>query len=395
MSGAGRADIHALADATVRLCQDFYQTREPIELYRPAFDESDETAIARVLSSGWVAMGGEPVHHFEQAIKTHIGVAHAVATHNATAGLDLALKALRVGPGDLVITQSNTFIAPVNAIVYQSATPFFIDVDTDTLGMSPVALAAFFEHECEQKDGQLVWRATQQRVAACLPVHVLGLPCRITEIQALCDAMQVPVVEDAAEALGSAWHDGTSMRPCGSLGQVGVISFNANKIITTGSGGMVLTDDEALAHTIRHWSRLAKVSHPYRTEFDAVGYNHGMPAINASLGLAQWSKFDRIMASKKALAQQYRDLCNNHPNVSMAEPIEGAIGNDWMVAMIFDQPEAADAFIQDTRAQGVLTRPLWQPLHQSCVYNKAPRSDLTNTEWLSKRVVQLPSAPCL
>ncbi len=387
--------VSETTQAIVSVCRDFYQADEPIELYRPSFDQSEVQALSDVLASGWVAMGGAPVAQFEQTLAAFIGVEHAVATIHATAALHLSLECLGVGPDDLVITQANTFIAPVNAIRYVGAMPYFIDVDQDTMGMSAKALAAFIETECEHRDGGLHYRATGQRIGACLPVHVLGLPCRIQAIRALCDEVGLPLIEDAAEALGSAVKEDRAIQRCGSFGDVGVVSFNANKLITTGSGGVLLTNDHALADRARHLSRVAKQPHAYEAKFDKVGYNYGMPALNASLGLAQWQKLGEIQASKRALAEQYQSALTPMKGVKFIEPVEQAISNDWIMALVFDQPDQAHAFIQSTHRLGVLTRPLWQPLNQSLAHEQSPRSALPNTEWLYGRVVQLPSWPML
>lgn len=395
MSDSNSHSISDIAHAIVSVCREFYQTDDPIELYRPSFDHTDLDALGEVLASGWVAMGGAPVAEFEKTLAEFIGVKHAAATIHATAALHLGLQCLGVGPDDLVITQANTFIAPVNAIRYVGATPYFIDVDQDTMGMSPDALKDFLETQCTHRDGGLYDKATGQRIAACLPVHVLGLPCRIQAIQTLCDEVGLPLIEDAAEALGSGVKEGHVIQRCGSFGEMGVLSFNANKLITTGSGGVLLTDNEALANRARHLSRVAKVPHPYQAQFDAVGYNYGMPSLNAGLGLAQWQKLAEIQASKRALAEHYQAALTSMEGVNLMAPIEHATGNDWIMAVVFDRPDQARQFIESTRELGVLTRPLWQPLHQSVAHRHSPRSALPNTEWLYDRVVQLPSWPVL
>lgn len=393
MTGAGRADIEALADATVRLCQDFYQTDEPIELYRPAFDVSDEKAIAEVLASGWVAMGGDRVGKFEQLIAKRVGRRDGLATIHATAALELGLRGLDVQAGDGVITQANTFIAPVNAISYLGATPFFIDVDKDTLGMSPKALSAFIETECERRSDRLYHRRTGQRMAACLPVHALGLPARIHELVAVCERHRIPLLEDAAEALGSGWMIEGVFQPCGHFGQASVVSFNANKIMTTGSGGMLLSNDVDWLASIRHSAKIAKIPHAYETAFDAVGYNFAMPNLNAALGISQFQKLDRMLEAKQTLDNRYQALVRDVDGVDVLQSPPTSQSNHWIHALLFEEPEEAQHFIEHTRSAGVLTRPLWTPLHQLAPYRDAPRTSLPVTEWLAPRVVQLPSAP--
>jgi len=393
MSGSGRADIAALADATVDLCRDFYQTTESIELYRPAFDASDEKAIAQVLASGWLAMGGDRVGEFEKLIAKRVGRQNGLATIHATAALELGLRGLEVQAGDGVITQANTFIAPVNAISYLGATPFFIDVDKDTLGMSPRALSAFIETECERRGDRLYHRCTGQRMAACLPVHALGFPARIHELVAVCEREQIPVLEDAAEALGSGWMIDGVFHPCGGFGQASVVSFNANKIMTTGSGGMLLSNDAEWLTSIRHLAKIAKIPHAYETAFDAVGYNFAMPNLNAALGVSQYQKLDRMLQAKQALDIRYQSLVRDIDGLGVLQSPPDSQNNHWIHALLFESPEEAKKFIKHTRSRGVLTRPLWTPLHQLAPYRGAPRTSLPVTEWLAPRVVQLPSAP--
>jgi len=340
-------------------------------------------------------MGGDRVEPFEQLIAKEVHRRHGLATIHATAALELALRALGVGPDDLVITQSNTFIAPINAISYLGAKPIFLDVDKDTLGMSPNALADFLQKECHLQDKALHHTPTGQRIRACLPVHALGLPARMPELVALCNAHQLPVVEDAAEALGSGWIIDDRFHPCGSFGTWSVISFNANKIITTGSGGMLLGDDEKAMASTRHLAKIAKIAHPYRSAFDEVGYNFAMPNLNAAIGLAQHQKLDAIQASKKALAQAYDRIFCDFDGASLIQAPPQAVYNHWILGALFDRPEHAKDFIEKTREKGVLTRPLWQPIHQAIPYQSAPRGDLAHTEWLADRVVQLPSWPVL
>lgn len=387
--------INDLTTTFVSLCRDFYQTNGPIELYRPSFDSSEAQAVADVLATGWVAMGGQTVAAFEKRLAEYVGVDHAVATINATAALHLSLQCLGVGPNDLVITQANTFIAPVNAIRYVGAHPYFVDVDQDTLGMSADALAAFLSDECEQGREGVYHRASGRPIKACLPVHVLGLPCRIESIASICKTYGLCLIEDAAEALGSGLMGSSGLKQCGSFGDAGVVSFNANKLITTGSGGVLLTNDTALAEQARHLSRIAKVPHAFEAKFDEVGYNYGMPALNAAIGLAQWPKLDQIIKSKRELASRYRSAVAPFSGVKMIEPVEPAISNDWIMALMFEAAHEAQQFIEATREQGVKTRPLWQPLHDSPAYRAFQRSMLPHTERLSERVVQLPSSPIL
>lgn len=384
-----------LASALARSIDEFYSalnhSKRPIELYMPHFDGCDVEAIEGVLASGWVAMGGEAVACFEKTIAEYVGVSHAVATVNATAALHLSLILSGTGSNDAVITQSNTFVAPANAIRYSGAEPIFVDIDPDDLGMSPVALERFLHQETELTDGDCIHKATGRRIKAVVPVHVLGHPVDMTAIVAVAHQHRLIVIEDAAEALGSSILVGGHQKRCGSLGDVGVLSFNANKFITTGAGGMLLTDDEVLAQQARHLSRLAKTTRQDRNEFDGVGYNYGMPNLNAALGLAQWKKFDELWAAKQALNLHYETILNSFPEASLVSGRATACSNQWMNAVVFEAEDAARGALAYLRSQSIMARGLWQPLHQSAAYQDCPRDSMQHTDSMTNRVILLPS----
>ena len=363
------------------------------ELYRPVFDESERQALDACLASGWVAMGGDGVEQFEARIAEYCGVPHAVGTVNATAALHLGLLGVGVQPGSLVITQSNTFVAPINAIRYCQADPIYMDIERESLGMSASALERFFDQETEMRSGVCHHIASKRPIGACLPVHVLGFPVAMPEIMSLCRLHGVPVVEDAAEALGSAINAGQGARACGAWGDVGIISFNANKLITTGAGGMLLTSDGQLAERARHLSRIAKVAHPYETQFDAVGFNYGLPNLNAAIGLAQLDKLPKIWAAKQALAEVYKNLIAPKSGVKAITGRAETMPNHWINAMALDDPGQVPIFIEAARALGLMVRPLWKPLHLLPAHRAMFGESLPNTEWAYQSVVQLPSSP--
>jgi perosamine synthetase len=253
------------------------------------------------IDSNFVSSVGEKVNEFEQRIAAFTGAAHAVATVNGTAALHVALQLAGVQRGDEVLTQALTFVATCNAVSYLSARPVFLDVDRDTLGLSPEAVERFLTRETVQRDGCCFNRKTGARIAACVPMHTFGFPCRIGEIIAVCDAFGVPVVEDAAESLGSF----VGGRHTGTFGRMGTLSFNGNKIITTGGGGMLLTDDADLARKAKHLTTTAKLPHAYEFVHDEIGYNYRLPNLNAALGCAQMERLPDMLSAKRAVADRY------------------------------------------------------------------------------------------
>jgi perosamine synthetase len=362
------------------------KTVKMLPLHEPVFGGNEWAYVKECLDTGWVSSAGSFVDRFEADLARVSGVKYAVATVNGTAALDLALKILGVGPGDEVIVPSLTFIATVNAVAYQGATPLFLDVEESTFGLNPDALAEFFAAETESRAGICVRRASGHRVAACVPMHALGHPVRLEPLLAACAARGVPVIEDAAESLGSSWHG----RPLGGFGRVGTLSFNGNKIATTGGGGALVTDDEALARRAKHLSTQAK-SDADAFWHDAVGFNYRLPNINAALGCAQLEQLDGFVARKRRIAELYRERFRGTPLRLAWEP-EGARSNFWLNTVIAPTSEDAARALAVLKARGFGARPLWAPAHLQPMYASAPRGALTVTERLWKTSVSLPSS---
>lgn len=358
-----------------------------IPLHRPVFEGNERQYLVDCIDSNFVSSVGAKVTEFEQQIAAFTGVPHAVATVNGTAALHVALQLAGVGRDDAVITQALTFIATCNAIRYCGAHPVFVDVDRDTLGLSPEALRRFFDQHAERRDGQTRHKATGRRLAACVPMHTFGLPCRIEEIIALCDQYDIPVVEDAAESLGS--YVGT--RHTGRFGRLGVLSFNGNKIITTGGGGMILTEDTDLAARAKHLTTTAKIPHPYEFVHDEVGYNYRLPNLNAALGCAQMERLPQMLAIKADIAARYAALFATL-GIPFIQAPPGTTANYWLNAIRFDALAERDAFLDYSNAQGVMTRPIWRLMHRLAMYSDCFHDDLSHSIWLEKRVVNIPSS---
>ena len=359
-----------------------------IPLHEPRLGAREKACVLEALDSGFVSSVGRHVGDFETAVSAYTGAAFAVAAVNGTSALHVALRLAGVQPGEAVITQSLSFVATCNAIRYCNAEPVFVDVERATLGMSPESLEAWLDAHAERGDDGLCRnRATGQVIRACVPMHTLGHPVRIERIATVCEAWGLELVEDAAESLGS-FDQG---RHTGLRGRLGVLSFNGNKIITTGGGGMILTDDAALAARARHLTTTAKTPHPYRFDHDEVGFNYRMPALNAALGCAQMEALPGFLEQKRALAERYRAWFEGQGVAFVVEP-SGARSNYWLNAFFADDRAQRDALLEATNAQGVMTRPLWTPMHRLPMYASCPRADLPETEWLEARLVNIPSS---
>jgi len=371
---------------------------QPIALHEPDFSGTQAWAYVRdCLDSGWVSTAGQWVSRFEQELCARTGAEHAVAVTNGTVALRLALHLLGVSAGDEVLLPPLSFVATANTVAHLGAMPHFVDVEAGSLGMDPAALAARLEAVAERRESGVFNRRTGRRLAAVLPVHVFGHPARIHELRALAEAWGLPLVEDAAEALGS-WRDGTH---CGLFGAVGTLSFNGNKLITTGGGGALLTQSAELAQRARHLSTTAKLPHPWAFEHDAVGWNDRLPNLNAALGVAQLEDLDRRLTAKRRLAERYAAAFENLPSVDLVAEPEGCRSNHWLVTLRFlsDDPALAEAerlqVLEEAHAQGLLLRPVWRLLHQLPMYAQAPRGELTMAEDQACRLLNLPSSPQL
>jgi aminotransferase in exopolysaccharide biosynthesis len=320
-----------------------------------------------------------------------------VAVTNGTVALRLGLHLLGVRAGDEVLLPPLSFVATANAVAQLGAVPHFVDVESGTLGLDPVALQHRLEAVAEQRADALYNRDTGRRLAALLPVHVFGHPARLTELVPLAEKWGLPVLEDAAEALGS-WRDETH---CGLFGAAGCLSFNGNKLITTGGGGALLTNDRELAERARHLSTTAKLPHPWAFEHDAVAWNDRLPNLNAALGVAQIEDLPRRLEAKRKLAQRYADAFAEVPDVELVAEPPGCRSNNWLVSLRFTQADPAEAeaqrmtVLEAAHAEGLLLRPVWRLLHQLPMFVQSPRGPLPVAEDQAPRLLNLPSSPQL
>lgn len=371
----------------IEFIRDHYRSNDPIPLHAPVFGGHEREYLLKTIDSTFVSSVGPFVDRFEREIEAYTGSPRAVATVNGTAALHIALKLAGVAPGDLVLTQPLTFVATCNAIAYCGAEPVFVDVDRHTLGLSPLALEAWLdEHARLDTDGICRSRTDHRVLRCCVPMHTFGFPVDLGGLVEVCARWNLTIVEDAAESLGSLYHG----RHTGTFGLLGTLSFNGNKIITTGGGGMILAN-EPLAARARHLTTTAKTPHPYEYVHDEIGYNYRLPNLNAALGCAQLEQIETFVAAKRALADSYAALLADSPLQFVREPA-GCRANYWLNTVICETPAQRDALLEHTNAQGVMTRPIWRLMHKLPMYAHCHHGALDNAECLEARVVNLPSS---
>lgn len=375
----------------VDFIQDLYQTKEFLPLHEPRFIGNEKKYVNETIDSTFVSSVGKFVTQFEEMVAAFSGAKYAVATSNGTSALHIGLKLVGVDAECEVITQPLTFIATTNAISYCNAKPVFVDVDRDTLGLSPKKLQEFLEEFARvDEDGNCRNKVTNKIIKACVPMHTFGHPCKIDEIVKICDSYNIAVVEDAAESLGS-YYKG---KHTGSFGKVGVFSFNGNKIITTGGGGMLVTDDEELAKKAKHITTTAKVPHPYEYIHDEVGYNYRLTNLAAAMGVGQMENIEFFVAKQRELAKRYDNFFQNTDIEFIKEP-KDANSNYWLNAVVMKDKNERDAFLKYTNDNAIMTRSIWRLMNKLEMFEDAQTGDLSNAEWLEDRVVNISSSVIL
>jgi len=372
----------------ISFIRNLYQTTEFIPLHEPKFFGNEKAYVIDCIDSTFVSSVGKYVDRFEQEMAKYTGARYAVATVNGTAALHIALKLAGVNQDDEVITQSLSFVATCNAISYCGAKPVFVDVDRATLGMSPDSLHFFLSTNTIQASGGCINKTTGRKISAVVPMHTFGLPCRVDEIANICEEFGITLIEDTAESLGS-YYKG---KHTGTIGKLAAFSFNGNKTITTGGGGMIITDDETLAKRAKHITTTAKQPHPYEFIHDEIGYNYRLPNINAALGCAQMESLPRLLESKRSIAREYAKFFSASKNIAfISEPAQSE-PNHWLNALILEDKQARDVFLKELNEAGVMSRPIWRLMNELPMFKACQASDLTNAKWLEERVVNIPSS---
>lgn len=373
--------------------RELYNNKEGfIPLHEPRFVGNEKQYLLRCIDSGFVSSVGEFVDLFEKEIAKFCGSKYAIAATNGTSALHAALHALNVNAQCEVITQSLSFIATSNAIAYTGATPVYIDVDLDTMGLSPHALKTFLESYGIKKGNITYNKQSGKIIKACVPMHTFGHPARIQEIKAICDEWGVLLLEDAAESLGSYVLNEDSQIHTGTFGICGILSFNGNKTITCGGGGIILTQDETLAKKLKHLTTTAKIPHPYEYEHDMLGFNYRLPNINAALALAQLEQLPAFLRDKQDITKEYEAFFATQSHCSFMGARVGTQPNFWLNALLLDSKSLRDEFLEQSNAQGIMTRPIWKLNNELNMYRHCQSDELKNAIFLRDRLVNIPSS---
>ncbi len=358
-----------------------------IPLHEPRFHGREREFVQQSIDSTYVSSSGEYIDRLEEMMCQITGSGYAIATVNGTSALHVALLLAGVKRDEEVITQSVSFIATANAISYCGASPVFLDVDKDTMGLSAKSLDNFLQQHTEQIGNHCINRLTGKRIAAVVPMHTFGNPVRIDEVISICNANNLPVVEDAAESLGSYY----KKQHTGTFGKLGAFSFNGNKIVTAGGGGAIVTNDEDLAKRAKHLTTTAKVMHPWEYIHDQIGFNYRMPNLNAALACAQLEQLDDFIQKKRDLAVQYQQFCAEQGITIMAEP-PNAKSNYWLNALCLADKIERDLVLNYLNDQGIMARPIWKLLNTMPMYSSCYSDDQVNSVWLSDRIINIPSS---
>ncbi len=374
-------------EKTINFINELYG-QENVPLSVPRFIGNEKKYLEECIDTTFVSSVGQFVDRFEKDMAAYTGAKRAVVCVNGTNALHMAMMLAGVERDDEVLTQALTFIATCNAISYIGAHPVFIDVDKSTMGLSPDAVKEWLHKNAEIKDGQCYDKQTGRRVKACVPMHTFGHPVRIEELAAVCAEWHIELVEDAAESIGSKYKGVHT----GLFGKVGALSFNGNKTITTGGGGMLLFMDEELGALAKHLTTQAKVSHRWEFKHDHIGYNYRMPNINAALGCAQLEHLDEYIADKRATAAAYAEYFKNIDGIEFFTEPENAFSNYWLNVVILKDHEAQLNFLQETNDNGVMTRPIWELMNRLPMFEHCQHDSLENTIYFADRVVNIPSS---
>ncbi|EAL7595544.1 aminotransferase LegC [Campylobacter jejuni] len=362
--------------------------KENIALHEPCFIGNEKKYLLECIDSGFVSSVGEFVTRFEEALKEKTKARFVIATNTGTAALHIALLANGVDENCEVITQSISFVATANAIAYTGAKPIFLDIDENTLSLSPKALEHFLENETYQKDNLSYNKTTHKAIKACIIMHTFGLSAHIKALKELCEKYHILLIEDAAEALGSTYEN----KALGTFGKCGILSFNGNKIITGGCGGAILSDDENLAKLAKHLSTTAKIPHPYEYDHDRIAYNYRLCNVNAAILLAGLENLEFFLENKRELAKIYKDFFKNHNKCEFIDEKSNEKSNFWLNTLLFKDENLRDIFLKECLENKIFSRPIWKSLPSLKAFQNCQSDELINTKNLEKRLVNLPSS---
>lgn len=372
----------------IKLVRDIYQTNDFIPLHAPVFKGKEKSYVVETIESTFVSSVGEFVNQFEQQIEAYTGCTQAIATVNGTAALHTALYMANVQAGDLVLTQALTFVATCNALYHLGAQPVFIDIEHTSFSLCPLATQAWLKDNAElDSQGNCIHKTTGAKIKALMPMHTFGHSAQLDELLIIAQEWRLTLIEDAAESLGSFY----KKKHTGTYGRFAALSFNGNKIITTGGGGMLLCNDSEDGKQAKHLTTTAKQPHPYEFYHDQAGFNYRLPNLNAALGCAQMEQLESFLANKRQVAQQYKEFFAGTDYRFIEEP-SYAKSNYWLNAVYCPNTTARDELLKITNEQGVMTRPVWQLMHRLPMFKDALRGDLTQSELAEAHLVNLPSS---
>jgi aminotransferase in exopolysaccharide biosynthesis len=358
-----------------------------VPLHAPIFRGNEKEYLIDTINTTFVSSVGAYVDRFEVMMTEITKTQKAIAVVNGTSGIQVALQLVGVKNNDEVLTQALTFVATANAIAYNNAHPVFIDVDLDTMGLSPKALQTFLEQYGELRENGCFNKKTGRKIAACLPMHTFGFPVHLNEIITVCNQWKIPVIEDAAESLGSEYHN----KPTGSFGDVAVFSFNGNKIVTAGGGGAIVTNNVALGDKAKHLTTTAKTTHPYEYFHDEIGFNYRMPNLNAALACAQLEQLNDFLYDKRNLAQQYVAFFENK-GIKFRTETPNTKANYWLMCVELENKKEREFFLKQTNDAKVMTRPIWQLMFRLPMYQDCQKDEQVNAIFLEDRIVNIPSS---
>ncbi len=370
----------------VSFVKSIYPDQVPVPLHAPVFLGNEKEYLSDCITTTFVSYVGKYVERFEEQMQEFTGAKYAVATVNGTVALQIALMIAGVQSEDEVITQPLTFVATANAIRHSGAVPAFVDVDMETMGMCPVSLSSFLENNLVKRGSIWVNKTNNRKVSAIVPMHTFGIPCKIAEIVKIAELYGIPVIEDAAESLGSF----TQRKHTGTFGIAGILSFNGNKTVTTGGGGIILTDDESFAKKARHLTTTGKVPHRWEFNHDTVAYNFRMTNLNAAVGVAQMEYIDKILENKRETNVLYTRFFQKY-GYRVFSDTSGELVNYWLNALVMHDQHERDRFLDYSNNNQVSTRPIWRLMNKLPMYHDCSSEKLPNSEWFEDRIVNLPS----
>lgn len=360
---------------------------DKVPLHEPKFIGNEKKYILDAIESSYVSSSGFYVDKFENDAAKYLKVNKAVSVVNGTSALHTALKLVGVSNGDEVITQALTFIATANAISYNGAKPIFLDVDLDTMGLSPQAVDNFLGEFGELREDGCYNKKTKKKISACIPMHTFGFPVQIDRLERICSKWKIPIVEDAAEAIGSKFNS----KYVGCFGDIGVYSLNGNKIITSGGGGLLVSKNKQLMNEAKHIVTTAKVPHEYEYLHDKIGFNYRMPNINAALACAQLENLELFIENKRKLAEQYFEFFSTL-GIKFRKELKNTRANYWLMCIEFNDKVERNNFLKKSNLNNIITRPIWRLMIKNNPYSSCQKDSLKNSYFLENRIVNIPSS---